>query len=238
MSMLTGLVAMGLATGASYPATSSTKTAPICDAVHSQAPDYGNGWDYSDRRPNFLGTVALPIRANRFDESWQRAKIDASQSVAFQRLISPAIGLCKPSQIAYVQTAIHRAIQWRSDATQWGQHDYWASAWETLSKGAGDAEDLAILKMQALRSLGFNPNDLFITMGRDSVAGPVTLLIVRLDSGYYMLNDTGGAPSPLDARRREFQPLITLGWQGAFVHARTVPTGSSLAMAPTGRTRK
>ncbi|MCL6730095.1 transglutaminase-like cysteine peptidase [Sphingomonas hankyongi] len=168
--------------------------------------------------PSMLGTVAVRVRADRFAASWGRALEDASRLPAMQRLIAPARSLTRPQQIAFVQRAVHANIHWISDATEWGQHDYWASAEQTLSHGAGDMEDRAIVKMQALRALGFDQRDLYITLARDRVGGPLTVLVVRYGGRYYVLDDTGGAPFLADTRRFEFQPILSFGWTGAWVH--------------------
>ncbi|HUE78626.1 MAG TPA: transglutaminase-like cysteine peptidase, partial [Sphingomicrobium sp.] len=115
-----------------------------------------------------------------------------------------------------------REIVWRSDATEWGRHDYWASASETLTRGAGDMEDHAILKMQALRALGFSASDLFLMMGKDKVAGPITVLVVRLDPrNYVMLEDLGGPPIAAD-RHTGFKPIMSFSGSNSWVHGRRV----------------
>lgn len=182
--------------------------------------------------PNILGTIAQPIRADRFSASTQHAFADASASPLMQRLIAPARGLSRLQQMAYVQTRVTTNIRWVSDATEWGQHDYWASASETLAHGAGDMEDRAIVKMQALRALGFSPSDLFLTLARDRVGGPITVLMARLGGRYFVLDDTGGTPFPVDQRRFEFQPVISFGWSGAWIHTRP-PVASRVAAAAT-----
>jgi predicted transglutaminase-like cysteine proteinase len=121
-------------------------------------------------------------------------------------------------KLAFVQTIVNRQVKWMSDATLWGRHDYWATAAETLEKGAGDMEDRAIVKMQALRALGFAPNDLFLTMARDRVGGPMTVLTARVDGRYYILDDSGAAPFDSEKRRREFSPLMSFGLAGAWMH--------------------
>ena len=78
-------------------------------------------------------------------------------------------------------------------------------------------EDRAILKMQALRSLGFASSDLYLTLGRDSVGGPQTVLIVRAGGHYYVLDDTG-APPYAPEHRPEFQPVLTFGYGASWVH--------------------
>ena len=167
--------------------------------------------------PALFGTVTLPIRPTRYLDDWERARRDASNVPQMQSLIAPARGLSPGQQISFVQAAVHHAIRWRSDATEWGRHDYWASAQETLQHGVGDMEDRAIVKMQALRALGFSTRDLFLTMGNDMVGGPITVLIVRFNNQFYVLDDTGGAPYSSD-RRPEFTPSLTFGYGGSWIH--------------------
>lgn len=121
-------------------------------------------------------------------------------------------------QMAYVQSRVTSNIRWVSDATEWDKHDYWATASETLAHGAGDEEDRAIVKLQALKALGFNQSDLFMTLARDRVGGPITVLIARLNGRYWVLDDTGGAPFPVEGRRLEFQPVLSFGANGSWVH--------------------
>lgn len=174
--------------------------------------------------PNILGTRAVPIRADRFSDSLKRAREDATGSPIMQRLIAPARSLPPLQKLAFVQSAVTNNIHWISDATEWGQHDYWASASQTLAHGAGDAKNRAIVKLQALRALGFANSDLFITLARDSVGGPLTVLTVRTAGHYYVVDDTGAPPFPAEQRRLEFQPLMSFGMYGAWVHVGPVPT--------------
>ena len=167
--------------------------------------------------PSLFGTLTLPVKAVRYYDDWERARRDDSNDPRMRALIAPALRLTPEQKISYIQGAVYQRIRWMSDATEWGQHDYWASAAETLEHGAGDMEDRAIVKMQALRALGFSTRDLYLTMGRDKVGGPITVLIVRLGGRYYLLGDDGGAPITTD-RRPEFKPLMTFGYGGSWVH--------------------
>jgi len=184
--------------------------------------------------PNLLGTAALPIRAARFSGSWANAVQDASRNPILLRMVAPARNLPPLQQIAFVQTRVHHNIRWMSDTTQWSQHDYWATANQTLQRGAGDMEDRAIVKMHALRALGFSPDDLFLTLARDVVGGPITVLTVRAGGRYYILDDTGGIPFVADSRRNELQPVLSFGWKGAWVHSAVASTGIRSA-SRTGR---
>jgi predicted transglutaminase-like cysteine proteinase len=168
--------------------------------------------------PDMLGTRAIMIRADRFSDSLKRAREDASTSPLLQQLVAPARFLPPLQKITFVQSAVTSGIHWLSDATEWGQHDYWASASQTLARGAGDAKNRAIVKLQALRALGFDNSDLFLTLARDRVGGPLTVLTVRSGGHYYVVDDTGGPPFLVESRRLEFQPLMSFGMYGAWVH--------------------
>ena len=187
--------------------------------------------------PNLFGTVALPVKADRYSAGWRRASLDASHLPSMQRLVAPARGLSRDQQIGYVQAAVTRRIRWISDATEWGLHDYWASAGETLQHGAGDMEDRAIVKMQALRSLGFAPRDLYLTMGKDKVGGPITVLVVRLGGRFYIIDDLGGAPIAAELRQG-FEPMVTLGHNASWIHGRRrlAPTLAAASVASSQRT--
>lgn len=180
--------------------------------------------------PNLFGTVALPVNAQRYAAGWRRAALDASFLPSMQRLVAPARGFAREQQLNYVQAAVTRNIRWISDATEWGLHDYWASAAETLQHGAGDMEDRAIVKMQALRTLGFPTRDLYLTMGRDKVGGPITVLLVRLNGRFHVLDDLGGSPVPAD-RRQGFEPMLTLGHQASWIHGRRIATDNRAGVA-------
>lgn len=144
-------------------------------------------------------------------------------------LIKPALAMTQAQKIAYIQSVVTNNIRWQSDTTLWRRHDYWASAAETLNAGAGDAEDRAIVKLQALRALGFSADDLFLTMARDSIGGPITVLSVRQGNHFLILPDNGNA-FPAASRKVEFVPLISLGMRGAWLHLKQAPRPAIVAL--------
>lgn len=184
------------------------------------------------RAPTMLGTAAIPIRAERFVLELARARQDSRSHPAIQRLVAPALALKPLDKLDFVQKAVNRRVRWMSDTTLWGRHDYWATAAETLDKGAGDMEDRAIVKMQALRAMGFSQNDLFLTMARDRVGGPMTVLTARIGERYYVLDDSGSTPFDSERRRVEFSPVMSFGLAGAWMHvARTLAARTQKAVA-------
>jgi len=74
--------------------------------------------------PNLSGTMTIPVKPERYLDGWERARRDDSADPRMQALIAPARGLSRDQQISYVQGAVFQRIHWRSDATEWGYHDY------------------------------------------------------------------------------------------------------------------
>jgi predicted transglutaminase-like cysteine proteinase len=57
---------------------------------------------------------------------------------------------------------INRRIVYVDDFAGWGVKDYWATPKETLTKGTGDCEDIAILKYSMLKQMGWQPDSMKI----------------------------------------------------------------------------
>ena len=105
--------------------------------------------------------------------------------------------------------------------------DYWAQAGETLTRGQGDGEDIAILKMQVLKAAGFSPRDIYLSVGHDRWRGADSLLLVPIGSDFYALDDR--SPKPVHALgAARFKPIITLGRNNAWIHGRRMVTRTSL----------
>jgi predicted transglutaminase-like cysteine proteinase len=132
-----------------------------------------------------------------------------------------------------VNSAVNKAIQYREDSANWGVADYWASAAETIGRGAGDCEDYAIAKMQVLRASGVPANDMFLVVGNDVAARSAhAMLLVRLGDSYRVL-DNFQDEVRADSEYRDFHPVITLSSAGRWLHG--YPAGT-VALAAAGRT--
>ncbi len=222
---LAGCVALLASNASAADMTTSASSRPIIvtGRAHSVAPD-------------LFGTVTLPMRSDRYSGQWERARLDASYHPAMRQLIAPAHALSHREQIFYIQSAVPRRIRWMSDATEWGRHDYWASARETLEHGAGDDEDRAILKMQALRALGFPANDLYLTIGKQKIGGPaIAVLLARIGGEVFVLDDWSGPPIPV-ARKQDFEPILSFSGTSSWLHGkRFVGRGGASGLTSSAR---
>jgi predicted transglutaminase-like cysteine proteinase len=173
--------------------------------------------------PNIFGTVALDAGVTAYGARWRRVSAADQDDGRVMALAAAAVasGPDPLVRLATIHSEISRRIRWERDLDTYRISDYWAQAGETLTRGQGDSEDIAILKMQVLKAAGFSPRDIYLSLGRDRLRGADTLLLVRIGGEFYALDDR--SPMPLRATGiGRFEPIITLGRNNAWIHGRRV----------------
>jgi predicted transglutaminase-like cysteine proteinase len=175
-----------------------------------------------------IGSTKWDVKANavvqwkammdRFKQ--QQADCQPTDGCArFKQLVATLTGLSTLDQMK----AVHRveyALPYVEDINNYKKADYWATPYETLSIGSGDAEDFAILDYYAMRAAGMP-------------AAAMRVMAVRLKSqggvGHAVLAiDTTPEPQILDHRvppimavsvvHKEFQPAIGVNEDGWWVY--------------------
>lgn len=191
--------------------------------------------------PNVFGTVALPIRARSTGTRWTKLMNASLEQPALYNMVEGARGLSAQQQAAYVQTAVNHSMRAGIDSHDCSDDGYWAAASETLTRGLGDCFDIAVAKMEALRLLGFESRNLYLTTGyfrqgegrgRGSAA-----LMVHYDGEFWLLPDhtdqllVSGLSVPADQPAEPspgFTPYFTYGVGMSWVHG-TLARRSSIA---------
>ena len=91
-------------------------------------------------------------------------------------------------QVRAVNAFVNR-WQYKADADNYGQRDYWATPLEFLRR-SGDCEDYAIAKYQSLRLLGLPAEALRLVVVQDTVRDlPHAVLAVYLAEDVYILDN-------------------------------------------------
>jgi len=123
-------------------------------------------------------------------------------------------------RLGWINRAVNMAVRPVSDWAQYGLADFWASPLQTLTNGAGDCEDYAILKYAALRELGILPDDLRLVIVQDDKHEiGHAVVAVRYEQRWLILDNR--TMSILDAEDvRYYRPLFALDQQGT----RTIAT--------------
>ena len=171
--------------------------------------------------PDVFGTAAVGAGVTFYDARFRRvASTDRSHPLVVA-LAETLRGLSPEQQLAAVDMQVRQKVQWAHDLDTMKVSDLWANAGETLERGAGDSEDIAIVKMQALKLAGWSPRDLYISIGRKKGVGAHIVLLARAPSGFYVLDDKAARPMTPQAHGR-FTPILTLSEGKSWVHGRRV----------------
>ena len=94
------------------------------------------------------------------------------------------------ARIGEINRAVNLAIRPVSDERRFGVADQWSSPLETISDGAGDCEDYAILKLLALREAGIANDDLKLLIVHDAATrSDHALAAARLDGRWLLLDN-------------------------------------------------
>mgnify|MGYP003575298534 FL=1 len=183
--------------------------------------------------PNVFGTVALNAGVTFYDARFRRVSATDARDPMILGLAAHVSGLDPVAKLRRVQTEVNQRVRWTHDLDNMGVADFWANAGETLRRGTGDSEDIAIVKMQVLKAAGFSPKDLYISIGRHNVRGAHVVLLARAPGGFYVLDDTNhDLMTP--GQHGRFTPIMTLGQGSSWVHGRRAGSSRRIASASSG----
>lgn len=171
--------------------------------------------------PDVFGTTAIAAGVTFYDARFRRVAATDRTHPLVVGLAQGLQGMTPEQQLAAVQAQVRAKVRWASDLDTMKVADLWANAGETLERGAGDSEDIAVVEMQALKLAGWSPRDLYISIGREKGVGAHIVLLARAPSGFYILDDRAGRPLT-PAEHGRFTPILTLGEGKSWVHGRRV----------------
>ncbi|HEY0630095.1 MAG TPA: transglutaminase-like cysteine peptidase [Sphingomicrobium sp.] len=166
--------------------------------------------------PSIFGTIALPLKSTRFDDRWRRV---LRSGLAARQLLAPLAAARRvppAEQLRLVNASVNARIRYRPDIHPSGDH--WSTAQQTVGRSAGDCEDYAIAKLQALKALGVPERDLFMTIGHEGSADAVhAVLVARVDGRFFVLDNRTDQLIPHE-RYGGFYPMLTFGARSSWLH--------------------
>lgn len=167
--------------------------------------------------PDVFGSSAAAEKLSLRDQRWIRIGALPSRNPLLSGLVQGAANLSRSQQASLVQSRVNRRLAYKQDRDNWGVSDYWASADETIARGAGDCEDHALVKLQALRLLGWDERDLYLMVGKKLSGEEHALLLVNIDGTFWVLED--GSDRIVHAGTfRTFVPLESYGAGWKWTH--------------------
>lgn len=180
--------------------------------------------------PDVFGTAAIGAGVTFYDARFRRVALADRNDPAILAIADRLRGLSPVEQLETVQREVLSRVKWASDLDNMRVADFWSNAGETLVRGTGDSEDIAIVQMQALKAAGFNSRDLYISIGRQKPVGGHIVLLARTPDGFMVLDDRVGRPM-LAQSNRQFTPVLTIGEGKSWIHGRRVGGMSKHASA-------
>ena len=171
--------------------------------------------------PDVFGTATVGAGVTFYDVRFRRVSKADRDAPEVMAIADAVRHLPQAEQLAAVQREVLRRVRWSHDLDNMRVADFWSNAGETLQRGTGDSEDIAIVQMQALKAAGFNSRDLYLSIGRQKQVGAHIVLLARTADGFVMLDDRTGHPVPA-VENRLFTPVLTIGEGKSWIHGRRV----------------
>ena len=182
--------------------------------------------------PDVLGTAAIDAGVTIYDVRFRRVAA-ADRNDPRLAIIADALRRLGPvEQLAKVKLLVARLVRNAPDLETMHVSDYWSNASDTLDRGAGDDEDIAIVEMQALKAAGFPARDLYISVGRHRSRGLHSVLIAHTPQGFFMLDDAEPRiVAAMGSASAAFTPIMTIGAGRSWLHGYRVHGGSATTLA-------
>ncbi len=181
--------------------------------------------------PDIFGMAATPvsIRATRQDWEAARTGLPADAHGPWDELLGEARRLARVNPLDMVNRWVNWHVLYQDDRNG----DAWSSAAETLRRGTGDCEDLAIVKMALLTELGIGPDDMFLVVVRQKARGADhAVLAVRREGAMVVLDSRTDVLQPAAALGDAYQPTLSYSGSFAWIYGyRTSNAGDTPAAA-------
>jgi predicted transglutaminase-like cysteine proteinase len=190
----------------------------------------------SSSGPDAFGTATLNAGITTYDVPFRRVSAADRSDPMVLALAAQLRGLDTMHQLAAVKTLVSQRVRLASDPETLGVANLWQNAGEALRRGAGDDEDIAIVMMQVLKAAGWNPRDLFISIGRHRKLGAHAVLLARTSAGFYMLDSAETVVIKADrAATARFTPVLSVGPRNSWIHGYRLGQSGMRTTATTAR---
>ncbi len=176
------------------------------------------------RRSLFAGLLcgfSTPVLA---DAAWLNAsQLPASLAQTrlntWQQLISTTSTLDIAGKLQATNQWVNQSIRYVSDQQTWGQNEYWATPAETLKRGQGDCEDLAIAKYFSLIKMGIPSTQLRITHVKDLSTNSAHMVLAYYPTPHsqpLILDNLNERILPL-SQRKDLLAIYSFNAQGVYL---------------------
>lgn len=118
-----------------------------------------------------------------------------------------------------VNQFVNRSVEFASDQDEWGEHDYWATPVQTITRGRGDCEDFAIAKYFTLLQLGVAAEKLRLTYVKNLAHNQAHMVLAYYPSPSMqpLILDNLDSRVRIASERRDLLPVYSFNNLGVFL---------------------
>ena len=198
----------------------------------------------ADGRPSFFHSIELRSANTAPFSKWRAALDRTSREVAEEQgrdcsndhatdcryheldaFLDTLRGKGRREQLVAVN-AYMNARPYVTDASNWGQKDYWATPAEFLTR-SGDCEDFAIAKFFALKRLGWSADALRLAAVKDLDQGVGHAVLIAYDGGRSWLLDNQIQQVVETGTVHRYEPVYSINENAWWRHRVVAPSATT-----------
>jgi predicted transglutaminase-like cysteine proteinase len=151
--------------------------------------------------------------------------------IRWNDLVRTVSALKGEERLQAVNEGVNALIVYASDEETYGVGDYWATIEETMSRGRGDCEDIAIAKMWLLNAAGIDLSSMRLVVLKDTLRNLDHAVLSVVEDGHqYVLDNTAWKVGRADWMRG-YRPVYALSSDQSWIYGMRVPTAPLLQIA-------
>ena len=201
-----------------------------------------------DPLEEFPNAVAVAVPRVAANAKWQRiinegraARSDCPEmsseqcastpSGRWHALVQKVAILEGEARLQAVNEGVNALLTYASDDETYGVGDHWATLQESLARGKGDCEDIAIAKMWLLNAAGVNLADMRLVVLHDTLRGIDHAVLSVVEDGHqFVLDNTAWKVGRADWMRG-YRPIYAMSSEQSWIYGSRVAQSTATALA-------
>jgi len=193
---------------------------------------------------------AVPVSAPRIGENprWRRIIEQGPQTLQcavgslecagsawprWHELLRKVAALQGEERLQAVNEGMNDLLTYASDDETYGVGDHWATLEESMERGRGDCEDIAIAKMWLLNAAGIELANMRLVVLKDTLRNLDHAVLSVVENGHqYVLDNTATKVGHADWMRG-YRPIYALSAKHSWIYGMRVPEAPPLQVAQT-----
>lgn len=151
--------------------------------------------------------------------------------IRWNDLVRQVSALKGEERLQAVNEGVNALLIYASDDEVYGVGDYWATLEESMSRGRGDCEDIAIAKMWLLNAAGMDLSSMRLVVLKDTLRNLDHAVLSVVENGHqYVLDNAAWKVGRADWMRG-YRPIYALSSEQSWIYGMRVPSAAPLQVA-------